>query len=334
MTGRRVLALLAGLALGPAPGCLHISGTVTPPPEPSPPPREKFASLPSRPGEVVRANPTAPPPAELPATVSHRPSPPAEEPADPPAPAPVVAVKAEPAPAPLPALSPRPGTADPPLLSAFRAYVENRPEEALRHLGGLDRVNQELALRLLPLLARVGGPTPVAADPAEVGVMADQFQGLADRLGARAPLAVETLAFCRETKGFGDYTPRPLTDPYRPGDRTSIYLELRHVACEPAPGPRGEGHLTRLQVTLQVQDSGGRPFEQAFPHPKDPGRRVSAVTFDHADPSWSVVRDYYRTYGIAVPRQSGVYYLTAEVREPGTGRVARSRPVEFRVAGQ
>ncbi|MBX9623152.1 MAG: hypothetical protein K2X82_05005 [Gemmataceae bacterium] len=338
MTARRALALLAGLALGPAPGCLHISGSVTPPPEPSPPPREKFASLPSRPGEVVRANPTAPPPAELPATVSRRPTPPpdreAAPPADPPASAAITAVKAdrtEPAQLPLPALNPRPVTADPPLLAAFRAYVENRPEEALRHLDGLDRVNQELALRLLPLLARVGQPTPAAADPAEVGLMADQFQGLADRLGARAPLSVEVLALCgREPRGFGDYHPRPLTDPYRPGDRTFLYLELKHVACD--PGPRGEGYLTRVEVTFEVRDSHGRLVEQA--DPANFQRRVTAVKVPHVQATRSPVRDYFRSYGVAVPPHAGVYTITAEVREPGTGRVARSRPVEFRVAGQ
>ena len=39
-------------------------------------------------------------------------------------------------------------------------------------------------------------------------------------------------------------------------------------------------------------------------------------------------------YRIPVPAQPGVYTVTVEIRSPGgSGRVVRSKPVEFRVAG-
>ena len=334
MTARRSLALLASLALGPIPACLHISGSVTPPPPEPPPPKRDFASLPSRPGEVVRANPVAPVPADLPATVSRRPAPEADvvpEPPDDP-PVPVAAVRAEAKPLPLPTLTPQTaGAVEPPLVAALRAYVENRPYDALRHLDGLDRANQELAIQLLPQFARLAHLNLGAADAPEAGVMADQLRAAADRLAARGPLRVEKLVFCRSpVDGFGRYTPRPVDAPFGPGDRTHLYLEVDHVAGEAVPGPRGEGYLTRLQVTLSVRDSAGREVLQA--DPKDARRLVRAVTFDHAVPTRAPVRDYHRTYSLGVPPQAGVYYLTAEVRELTTGRTAKSPPVEFRVA--
>lgn len=339
MTARRSLVVVAALALGPVPACLHVSGTVAPPPEPPAPRRGDFASMPSKPGEVVRANPTAPPPAELPATVSRRPATTPAAPLDPPPepdalPAPVTAVKAEPGPFPLPALAPKPASDEPPLVAAMRAYAEKRPYDALHHLEGLDRANQEFVLQVLPLLAQGAGLTPGGADAQQLGVMADQFRAVAARLDARAALRVEKLAVCKLVDGFGRYVPHPLAEAHKPGSRTVVYLELDHVVCEAAPGPRGEGHQTRVQVTLRMQDSGGRPYDHAFPHPKDPTRRVPAHTVEHAVPAWSAVQDYYQAYGIAVPHQPGVYYLTAEARELGTGRTARSQPVEFRVAGQ
>lgn len=333
MTARRSLVVLAGLALGPVPACLHVSGTVTPPPEP-PAAKGQFASLPSRPGEVVRAHPVAPVPADPPASVSRRaprePDAPDAPPEPPTPPAPITTVKAEPGPLPLPTLTPQAaGTAEPPLVAALRAYVENRPYDALRHLDGLDRVNQELALQLLPQFARLAHLNLASADAREAGVMADQFQAAADRLAARGPLRVEKLAFCREVTGFGRYVPRPVTDPYKPGDRTFLYLELGRVADEAVPGPQGEGHLTRLQVTLRVQDAQGRPVEQV--DRTDPRKLVDAVVFDHPVPTRTAVRDYYQKYGLGVPPRPGVYYLIAEVRELSTGRTARSQPTEFRV---
>ncbi|MBX9584589.1 MAG: hypothetical protein K2X87_30170, partial [Gemmataceae bacterium] len=247
-------------------------------------------------------------------------------------PAPVTAVKAEPGPLPaLPSLTPKPPAPEPPLVAALRAYVEKRPYDALRHLDGLDRANQELALQLLPQFARLADLNLSAADPREVGVMADQFGAVAGRLGARAPLAVEKVAFCKEVDGFGRYVPRPAADPFRPGDRTPLYLEVRHVACEPAAGPKGEGYVTRVRVRLEVRDDAGRVVEQ--PDPKDPRRAIPAVrVVDEVVPTRSPVQDYFRNYTMPVPLLPGAYTLVAEVRDLTTNRVARSQPVEFRVA--
>ena len=56
--------------------------------------------------------------------------------------------------------------------------------------------------------------------------------------------------------------------------------------------------------------------------------------FDHTDHTRSPLRDYSRTYRIKIPPNPGVYTVTVEVRDPGSGRAARSQPAEFRVAGQ
>ncbi|HEX4613294.1 MAG TPA: hypothetical protein VH092_34220 [Urbifossiella sp.] len=317
------------LALGFAPGCLSIHGTVTKTPEPAPAPApaagDKFASL--RPGESIPSRPVEP------KTVVERPATPKPPPnTDPIAPLPpedVLAVKgADPGPFPLAVGPPVP---EPPLLAAMRAYVENRPDDAIRHLEKLEKPNQEFALAVMPVLARGAAINLASPDPQEAAHLVEQLTGAAARLEPKAALKVEKVAFCKRANGFGRYDPWPEAQPYRPNDLAVLYVEVRNMGSTPSPGPAGEGYLSRAVVSLEVRDAKMNIVEQT--DPADYRLRVPVARFEHADHTRSPLRDYSRTYRIKIPPQPGVYTVTVEVRDPATGRSARSQPAEFRVAG-
>lgn len=330
---RRPLALVAGLALGTLPACLHVTATVPDtPPVPVPvrpptPPGEKFAVLPSRPGEVVRTKPAektaAKPPADAPDGLPLPPDPPPE----------LAAVKAEPGP--LPGLGTPP--ADPPLVQALRAFLDSRADDGLRHLRGLPAANQDFALALLPVLVRGSQWDLATVDPAEVGVVADQLHAAAARLETRAALKVERVVFCQPVArpkvgrlGGGRYDPRPDGEPYRVGDKAYLYVEVAHVSGHPAPD--GDGYLSRVSVGLEVRDSHGNAFEQVDPHDATLQRRVPVARFLHEDRTRGPVRDWFHGYSFGVPHKPGVYTVTVEARDPAGTRVAKSRPVSFHVA--
>jgi hypothetical protein len=352
---RRFLLLLTGLAVGPIPACLSIS-TVTEPPVVRTAAAGEFATLPKGPGKVVPINPVAkanpssttkPPAAKLPPpipptetvdpetrpasaqTANHGPPPKPEPVASQPAPGPVTPARAE-APV-LPVLTPQPGTTEPPLLAAMRAYVENRPEDALRHLQSLSRPNQEFALAVMPLLLRGSQANLTGASPDDVAALVDQLQGVAGRLERKAALRVDKVVFCRKVIGFGRYDPWPEAQPYRPNDLAVLYVEMRNVGSEPIHGPNGEGYLSRAAVSLEVRDAAGRLVEQT--DPADWRRRVPVARFEHTDHTRSALRDYSRTYRISVPSQAGVYTVTVVVTDPAANRTARSQPVRFDVGG-
>lgn len=325
LASRRLLLLCASLAIVPMPACLHISGSVTPTEtvEPKHPTTGEFASFPKRPGDVVRTNPGA-------NTLASKPAPEVEPvAATPPATDPEVVAASDPA-APSIAI---PAATDPTLVAALRAYIENRPDDAIKLLQSLERSSQDYALALLPVLVRGTQLNMANAKPEDVAMLVEQLHGIAARLEPKAALKVEKVVFCRPNSvmGFGRFEPWPEVQPYKPNDMAMLYVEVRNLASEPTPGPKGETFLSRATLTLEVRDATGKLVEQS--DPSNYQRRVSAARIEYAEHTRSPLTDYYRTYRILVPNQPGVYNLTVEVKDGAGKRVARSQPTEFRVAG-
>jgi hypothetical protein len=317
--------LFAALALGFAPGCLTVQGTVTRTDEKTAAaPAAKadgFASL--RPGESIATRPSVEPKTVVEKPPAPKATTPEPEPVVPPEQ--VVAVKSgEPGPFPLPGMPPLP---EPPLLAAMRAYVENRPDDAIRHLEKLDRPNQDFALAVMPVLARGAAMNLAAPDPQEAGHLADQLSGAAAKLESKAALKVEKVVFYKQLKGFGRYDPWPPAQPYRPADIARLYVEVRNLGCHTA----ADGYVTRAVTLLEVRDSKGQLVEQM--DPDNYQLRVRVVRIPHEQVSRSPVRDHFQAFQIQIPSQPGVYTVTVEVRDPTGNRTARSQPAEFRVAG-
>jgi len=325
MPARRLLPIVfAGIAAVPIPACLHVSGAVTPQEQfPKASNSSDFASFPKRPGELVAKNPGT--------TASKPPTPETTEPKEPTPPPltdPHLIRASEPVSIPPIAI---PSATEPPLLATLRAYLENRPDDAIKLLQSLDRGNQDFALALLPVLVRGTQMNLANANPEEVAVLVDQLHAVAGRLEPKAALRVEKVAFCRRMSGFGRYEPWSEGQPYKPNDLAVLYVELRNIGSEPVAGPAGETYLCRAIVSLEVRDATGNLVEQT--DPADWRRRVPVARFEHADHTRSPLHDYSRTYRISVPAQPGVYTVTVEVKDPSGRRVARSQPAEFRVAG-
>lgn len=334
---RRTLPLLLAL-LVPQAGCICVEKTApaaATAPDPKPVAKAAgpsgFASLPTGPGEKVSTNPAAA--AEATQTTSRRGDPEAY-PHAPPPPDTVAAARAEPGTLPpLPrdadAFVPPVPAAEPPVLAALRAFAENHPDRGIEALKPLEKTNQEFVLAVLPALVRGSQLKLAAADPHDVAALVEQLQAAAARLEPRAALRIDKMLFCKQVGGFGRYEPWPDGQPYRANGLAELYAEISHLVSEPAAN--GGGYVTRLVSTLEIRDANGRLVEQT--DPEDRRRTVSAARTERAVLSRSPLQDFYMIYRIPTPAQPGVYTVTVEIRSPGTNRVVRSRPVEFRVAG-
>jgi hypothetical protein len=343
MPGRRPSLALLALFVVPLPACIHISATPLPPdakgetkvepkavakpvadakarPQPpaGQPPKMEFAVLPRVPGTVALKN--NPPPKQ--------PNP-AVEPVAPTQPGDPVRTAHNNEPGPFPFAQPFAPPPDPPLVGALRAYMDGRPERALEFMRALDRPNQEFVLSVLPLLVR-GATADLNRDAVANAVLADQLHATAARLEPRAALRVEKALFCRDVRGFGRYTPRSDSDPYRPHEIAQLYLELRNLASVPA----NDGYATSVNALVEVRDAENRLVPQIDPEDKPRyARRVSVVKFDKVESSRSPLHDFHILYYFSVPQAPGVYTITVELRDPAGRRTTKTQPIQFCVAG-
>jgi hypothetical protein len=324
MTVQRWPLLCIAAAAVMVPACLHIEATPYLTPDQaaknaqSAEPRRKllFAELPSRPGTVVYTNPAGRDSSAVrPADVEAQPE--------------VITTAGSPDPAPV-TVSPKSTNLEPPLVTAVKAYAENRPDRAIEQLAGLDKPNQEFVLALLPLLAR-GSTADLMSDPIGTAVMVEQLRTAAARLEPRAALRIDTVAFCKRVDGFARYVPWPKDEPYRPNDQAQLYVEVRNLVSQPAAGPRGETYLTHAQFSVEVRDAKLSVIPQ--PDPEDPRRRIRAVQSEKKLFSRGPLHDFHLLYGFPVPATPGVYTVVVEVRDPITHRSVKSEPVQFLVAG-
>lgn len=321
------------------PACLFIGGTTTPVPPPES--RDKgadrakeathkptqFAELLPRPGSTIAINKPAEKKDNKDATaIAKRPIEPAPDPktADP-APS-GVKVAGEPGTFPV-TVAKRP--ADPPLLEAVRAYIDNRPGDAIEILKELGLPNQEIVLAVLPALAR-SATADLASDPAAAALLAEQLRTAARGIEHRAALVADRVALCRKVYGFGRYDPWPAGQPYRPGDLAQLYVEVRNLVSHPlaSPTPGGDTHLTHVRAAVEVRDAHGALVEQL----DSDRRRVSVVRFEKKVFSRGPVDDFYVYYAFPVPPAPGVYTVTVELRDPAGRRTAKTAPIRFDVA--
>jgi hypothetical protein len=291
-----------------------------------------FAIYPSRPGEVVPTKPI------VKATTAQKPGPmpvPPVPPAPVPPPNPFVPAggpnpTSERDPGVFPLAAVRPPHTDLPLIMALRAHIDGKPERAFEAIAGLDRLNQEVILAILPVLTR-GATANLAGDPLAAAILVEQLRAAAARLEPLAALRVDAALFCDAVYGFGRYLPRPVNQPYRPNDKAQLYLEVRNLISQPAVGPRGETYLTHARARVEVRDAYGKRVLQ--PHPDDYRRRIEVVEFDEKRYTRTPVQDFHVLYAFPVPAAPGVYTVTVELSDAAGRRAIKTTPVEFRVAG-
>jgi hypothetical protein len=207
-----------------------------------------------------------------------------------------------------------------PLVEALRCILEERHQEALRHLQAYDGPTQEIFLQLLPTLAALAQKRIDQLAPQDAGVLYEQLQGLLVSLRPRTELSIDNLAFCRTIKGYGNYEPLPADHAFvAEGEIMSVYFEVRNFASE----SKDAGYRTHLPSTLEIRDAQGN-VRQSYSNPFDQQPQRSQTR----------LHDYCNRYFFLVPKlEPGVYQLTLQVVDetvPELRRVAR-KSLEFRV---
>jgi hypothetical protein len=194
-----------------------------------------------------------------------------------------------------------------PVVAALRSLTENHPQEALDLLQRLDRPNQELLCKLLPLAARLGEGGADPANAEDVAELLDRLNVAAAALRPRMPLVLENVCFCRRIEGFGVY--QPLIKPKyqagtdgRPGERVQVYVEVRNFTSS----KHGGVYVTDLATNLEIRDSQG--------HFVLPIRCPACL-----DRSLTRRQDYYINLQFNVPSKLplGDYTLWVQVRDDG-----------------
>ncbi len=338
MPGRRSLLTLAAMFALTLPACLSFNAEVGPKPTPitspeqradlesrakaaakAPPSGTEFDTLPKlpkAPGTVEKTNPGAP------VTSNHNAATPKPNPNVAPTNPPGGVSLVGGPPAPFPPLTPPP---EPLLLAAVRAYVENRPEQAIEIIRKMDKNQQDFLLAMLPILAR-GITADLANDPATVAALLEQLRTTEARMELRAALKIEKVAFCSDVAGFGRFAARPEANPYRPNERVQLYLELRNLGNQPT----GDGFLTHVHAAVEIRDANDKVVAQIDP---DDHRRVPVVKFEKRLVTRSPLHDFHVLYIFAAPPAPGVYTVTVQLSDPTGRRTVKSQPAEFRVAG-
>jgi len=204
-----------------------------------------------------------------------------------------------------------------PLSLALQAYLDDRPEEALEILGAYPPRDQELLLRLLPIVAQVdkGGVLTEYSTEADRLNLLEVLRSLMQDVQASAPLVIGKAMFCTDVKSFGRGELRASSQ-FRAGDRAAVYIELHNLSDERNSDDR---YVTRLASGLEIRQG---------------DRIVKTLSVQSLpDWSWSPRHDHFSVIRFQFPRdlEPGVYTLTVKITDESTGRKADHR-LPFRIA--
>lgn len=230
----------------------------------------------------------------------------------------------EPPPAPVPPPPPAEVVKREPLADAVQCILQNRHDEAVRHLQAYDPQTQDWFLRLLPALSILTRKKIQDLDGAEVAVLHEQLLTLLAALRPRTELSISKACFCEWIKGYGDYKPLPEGYAFtawsasKPGECVQLYIELRNFASELRNGQ----YVTKLASAVEIRD------------PK--GELMWSYRFDDSKHGRTQLHDYYLSYSFHVPKNipPGTYSLVIQIADetnPDARRMVR-KALEFRVA--
>jgi hypothetical protein len=199
---------------------------------------------------------------------------------------------------------------------ALQALVEDRAEEALAILSQYPTQDQNVLLRLLPILARTeqGGLFTGTTSDEERQQVLEALRGLVLELQREAPLIITKAVFCREVHSFGRGQWHKHNH-FRAGDRAAIYLEIENLSDEKTEADR---YATRLSSDLRIYQ--GPRLVKTLPVQTLP------------DWSWSQRHDHFSVIRFQFPRdlEPGAYLLQVRLTDETTGRqVAQELP--FRI---
>jgi hypothetical protein len=212
-------------------------------------------------------------------------------------------------------------TGEPPWLTALRCFASKRPTEALAWLKRYDEPNQELLLRISPLMVRMAAAELTRNDAEKGAELIDSLSNLL-AIPVEGDLVIGKLCLCKHIKTFGDYEPFPEDHAFQHHDLVWIYVEVRNFSSSRRDDGNGETvYETRLKTTARItNDSATREWPLQFDRRCEPDR------------SRSLRRDYWDNLSFNVPEQlpPGGYTLWLKVVDEPTGRF-KERTVDFQV---
>jgi hypothetical protein len=239
-------------------------------------------------------------------------------------PATPVAPRAQPAePRPVPVSSaresvptnPAPTVKQSPLQKALQSFLDDQPDEALKHLRQYEPRDQELLLRLLPVVARVERSSLAAARlGGENQTLLEVLRSIVADLRLSAPLAIHDLCFCKNVYGFGKREPLGHNQ-FRPGEVVKIYAELHNLS------ERRQEDMYVAAVACNLEIRG--------PDCKVKWKRDISTTLD---PSSSPRTDHFLRFTLPIEPTlaPGFYTLRIQVVDQHTRRQAE-QSIGFRV---
>lgn len=203
-----------------------------------------------------------------------------------------------------------------PLVAALEMYLKDQPAEAMRQLQIYRPADQEMLLRLMPLMARVasGGLLSEQLTAPEKEALIHTLQTMQADLEAASPLLIKNEGFSRRVRGFGQVERLP-GNQFRPGDRVLIYAEIHHLADRKWK----DQYVSRLGGVLEIHGPDCKVLRTQM---------VPTVV----DASESPRRDHYIVIHFPVPHDlpPGSYTLRVRIIDQDTYREAE-KFLPFRV---
>lgn len=210
---------------------------------------------------------------------------------------------------------------DKPLVQALRCFLDNRPGEALVHLKGYDKDNQDMLLLLLPLVARMAESKLWDAKSQDVTFYTGQLSNLLVRFRPRLSLVIDKICFCRDIRGFGMYDPLPDSPIYHRDDRVDIYVEVRNFVSEERALPGGGPvvYVTQLKTSAEIVTRDRKI--KVWPA----GNDRFVFHRDGPDICRTLRHDYFDHCYFTLPADlpAGAYTLSLQVEDLPTKRVVR-----------
>lgn len=207
-----------------------------------------------------------------------------------------------------------------PLALALEAFLSNRPDEAIRHLQSYAPRDQEIVMRLLPLLAAIDQHGVATAQPQSEQIQ-QHLRTLAEietELRPLAPLLLERLTFCHDIRGYGLIN-QVKSNRFQPGESCWLYAEMRNLVDRRLPNGT---YQVRLRGMIELFGADGKPIG-----------RVDRMASESSSASPRL--DNFVRMEFRVPPQlaPGQYSVRVRIDDVHTGRAAEAL-LPFQVVSQ
>ena len=196
------------------------------------------------------------------------------------------------------------------MLVALEAFLDHRTDDAIAALKEYSTDDQDIALVLLPMLARIqqGETWPTLDGPQKMANL-EILRNLTKRLSKSAPLKLQHVAFVDKPPiRFGEIKPRTSLS-YYPQDVVCVYAELVNLVDYPNAD---EDYDVRLEISFELVGVNGTIYWNAR-KPFDKEASITSRNDYHVTAHFTLIKDL----------APGSYQLVIHVLDRDSNRTAR-----------